>query len=75
MKGYINTLNKLNIDLKKIFGNDALDLHEKQKLLEKLFEMNQSFEMELKYNVPKSLSHLINKSDEVLFDSYCLERT
>ena len=69
IKGFVNTLLVLNKDLKSILTNDSLNFTEKQEKLEKLCQQNQSFDLELQYNVPKVLSKLINKLDLILLDS------
>ena len=53
IKGYVNTLLILNSDLKSILTNNSLNFKEKQEKLEKLCQQNQSFDLELKYNVQK----------------------
>ena len=53
IKGFVNTLLVLNRDLKSILTNDSLNFTEKQEKLEKLCQQNQSFDLELKYNVQK----------------------
>ena len=63
IKGYVNTLLILNSDLKSILTNNSLNFKEKQEKLEKLSQQNQSFDLELQYNVPKVLSKLIDKLD------------
>lgn len=69
MRGYVNTLLILNSGLKSILTDNSLNFKEKQKKLEKLSQQNQSFDLELQYNVSKVLSKLISKLDLILLDS------
>jgi len=69
IRGYLNTLLTLNNDLKSILTDNSLNLQEKQKNLEKLSQQNQSFDLELQYNVPKVLSKLIDTLDLILLQS------
>jgi len=68
LRGYINTSLALNSDLKIILADNSLNLKEKQERLENLSQQNQSFDLELKYNVPRVLSELIEKLDLILLD-------
>lgn len=70
----VNTLLFLNNNLKSILIDNSLNLEEKQEKLEKLFQQNQSFDLELQYNVPKVLSKLINKLDSILLDALVFQK-
>lgn len=72
--GFVRTLDTLNTDLKNILDNDTISLDIKQAQLEKLSEKNQSFDLSLKYNVPKLLSELITKIDLILLDPNKLKK-
>ena len=60
LKGFIDSLNRLDINLKNILENPDLTLEEKQTKLEKLSEKNQSFKLALDYQVPQNLTRKIN---------------
>lgn len=68
MLGFLNTLTDLSNNLNHILNENKGSLKEKQVKLEKLSEKSQAFDLELRYNVPTSLSKLIEKLDLYLLD-------
>ena len=73
IRGCINTVSALNSDLKLILTDNSSNFKEKQEKLEKLSQQNQTFDLELKYNVPRILSELIEKLDSILLDQENLQ--
>ena len=68
LKGFVDSLNTLDSNLKSILENSDLTLEEKQIKLEKLSEKNQSFKLALDYQVPQNLTKKINIIDQHLLE-------
>ena len=71
--GYLKSLVLLNSELEIILTNKNLSRKEQQIELEKLSQKNQAFDVELTYNLPKSLSKLINDLDLYLLNQENME--
>lgn len=73
LQNSINQINELDNELKVILEDDTTDLNFKETQLEKYSRVNQSFQIELKYNVPRELSQLITRIDAYLFKNKNLD--